>query len=111
MTFTDDKSRFGYVYLMKHKLETFEKFKIFRNEVAKQIGKFIKCFRSNRKGEYMSDEFINYLKEYGILAQYSPPGTPQYNGVSEKRNQTLLDIVRSILSYTDLPYYLWVMRY
>ena len=55
----------------------------------------------------MSDEFRNYLKEYGIFAQYSPPGTPQHNGVSERRNRTLLDMVRSMLSYTDLPYYLW----
>ena len=68
VTFTDDKSRFGYVYLMKHKSETFQKFKIFRNEVEKQTGKFIKCLRSDRGGEYMSDEFRNYLKEYGILA-------------------------------------------
>ena len=29
ITFTDDLSRYGYVYLMKHKSETFEKFKAF----------------------------------------------------------------------------------
>ena len=33
ITFTDDYSRFGYVYLMKRKFETFEKFKEFRAEV------------------------------------------------------------------------------
>ena len=47
VTFTDDLSRYGYVYLMKHKSETFEKFKEFRNEVEKQTGKFIKCLRSD----------------------------------------------------------------
>ena len=41
------------------------------------------------------------------LAQYTPPGTPQHNGVSERRNRTLLDMVRSMLSFTDLPYFLW----
>ena len=35
ITFTDDLSRYGYVYLMKHKSETFEKFKEFQNEVEK----------------------------------------------------------------------------
>jgi len=35
ITFTDDLSRYGYVYLMKHKFETFEKFKKFHNEVEK----------------------------------------------------------------------------
>ena len=55
----------------------------------------------------MSGEFMDYMKENEILAQYTPPGTPQHNGVSERRNQTLLDMVRSMLSFTDLPYYLW----
>ena len=42
ITFTDDLSRYGYVYLMKHKSESFEMFKLFRNEVEKQTGKCIK---------------------------------------------------------------------
>ena len=41
----------------------------------------------------MSGEFIDYMKENGILAQYTPPRTPQHNGVSERRNRTLLDMV------------------
>ena len=32
---------------------------------------------------------------------------PQLNGVSERRNQTLLDMVRSMMSFTDLPEFLW----
>ena len=93
VTFTDDVSRYGYVYLKKHKSDTFEKFKEFRNEVEKQTGQSIKCLRSDRCGEYMRGEFTDYLKENGILTQYTPPGTPQHNGVSERRNRTLLDMV------------------
>ena len=33
ITFTDDFSRYGYIYLMRHKSESFEKFKLFKNEV------------------------------------------------------------------------------
>ena len=47
ITFTDDLSRYGYVYLMRHKSEAFEKFKEFRHEVEKQIEKFIKVLRSD----------------------------------------------------------------
>ena len=43
ITFTDDYSRFGYLYLMKRKSETFEKFKEFRVEVENQLGKRIKA--------------------------------------------------------------------
>ena len=33
ITFTDDFSRYGYIYLMRHKSESFEKFKLFKNEI------------------------------------------------------------------------------
>ena len=107
VTFTDDLSRYGYVYLMKHKHETFEKFKDFKNEVQNQLGKSIKILRSDRGGEYLSQEFHDYLKECGIVPQLTPPYTPQWNGVSERRNRTLLDMVRSMMSHADLPISFW----
>ncbi|KAI3720980.1 hypothetical protein L2E82_31980 [Cichorium intybus] len=91
VTFTDDFSRYGYIYLIKHKSDTFEKFKEFKNEVENQLGKKIKMLRSDRGGEYLSIEFLDYLKECGIVSQLTPPRTPQLNGVAERRNRTLLD--------------------
>ncbi|KAK8667495.1 hypothetical protein V6N13_007644 [Hibiscus sabdariffa] len=70
ITFTDDFSRYGYIYLMRHKSEALERFKEFKNKLT-------------------------------------PPGTPQWNGVSERRNRTLLDMVRSMMSNTDLPTSFW----
>lgn len=107
ITFTDDFSRYGYVYLMRHKSETFEKFKEFQNEVENQRGKKIKALRSDRGGEYLSHEFSSHLKSCGIVPQLTPPGTPQRNGVSERRNRTLLDMVRSMMSQSDLPLSFW----
>ena len=86
------------IYLIKHKSETFEKFKEFQSEAENQCGKKIKALRSDRGGEYLSHEFINHLKSCGIVPQLTPPGTPQRNGVSERRNRTLLDMVRSMMS-------------
>ena len=62
VTFTNDFSRYGFVYLMKHKSESFEKFKEFKNEVQNQLGKNIKALRSDRGGEYLSQECADYLK-------------------------------------------------
>ncbi|GKB56739.1 retrotransposon protein, putative, ty1-copia subclass [Tanacetum coccineum] len=107
VTFTDDFSRYGYVYLLKHKHEVFETFKVFQKEVENQLGKTIKSLRSDRGGEYMSQEFLDHLKEHGIIAQRTPPYTPQNNGVSERRNRTLLDMVRSMMSQTTLPKSFW----
>nr|GEW06696.1 hypothetical protein [Tanacetum cinerariifolium] len=68
-----------------------------------QLGKTIKLLRSDREGEYMSQEFLDHLKDHGIISHRTPSYTPQHNGVSEKRNRTLLDMVRSMMSQTTLP--------
>ena len=54
LTFTDDLSRYGYIYLMKHKSEMFEKFKKFQSEVENHHNKKIKYLRSDRGGEHLS---------------------------------------------------------
>ncbi|GJV08205.1 retrotransposon protein, putative, ty1-copia subclass [Tanacetum coccineum] len=107
ITFTDDFSRYGFVYLMKHKHEVFETFKVFQNEVENQLGKKIKAIRSDRGGEYLSHEFVNHMKSCGIVSQLTPPYTPQHNGVSERRNRTLLDMVRFMMNLTTLPKSFW----
>ncbi|GJZ35632.1 retrotransposon protein, putative, ty1-copia subclass [Tanacetum coccineum] len=58
-------------------------------------------------GEYMSQEFLDHLKEHRIIAHRTPPYTPQYNRVSERRNKILLDMVRSMMSQTTLPKSFW----
>ena len=88
---------------MKHKSETFEKFKEFQSEVENHRNKKIKFLRSDRGGEYLSYDFGLHIKQCGIVSQLTPHGTPQHNGVSKHRNRTLLDIVRSMMSLTDLP--------
>ncbi|GJT07497.1 retrotransposon protein, putative, ty1-copia subclass [Tanacetum coccineum] len=103
VTFTDNFSRYGYVYLLKHKHEVFETFKVFQKDVENQLGKTIKLLSSDRGGEYMSQEFLDHLKDHGIIAYRTPPYTPQHNGVSDRRNKTLLDTVRSMMSQTTLP--------
>ena len=51
LTLTDDLSRYGCIYLMKHKSETFEKFKEFQSGVENQRDRKIKFLRSDRGGE------------------------------------------------------------
>ena len=77
---------------MKDKSETFEKFKEFYSEVENHRNKEIKFMQSDCGGEYLSYEFGLHLKQCGIVSQFTPPRTPQRNGVSEHHNRTLLDI-------------------
>ncbi|KAK8708413.1 hypothetical protein V6N13_059455 [Hibiscus sabdariffa] len=115
ITFTDDFSRYGYIYLMRHKSEALERFKEFKNEVQNQHCKSIKALRSDRGGEYLSQDFDELLKECGIVSQLTSPGTPQWNGVSERRNRTLLDMPLSLnrvpsKSVQKTPHEMWTGR-
>nr|GEX85471.1 hypothetical protein [Tanacetum cinerariifolium] len=98
---------YGYVYLLKHKHEVFETFKVFQKEVKNQLGKTIKSLRSDCEGKYMSQEFLDHLKDHGIIAHRTLPYTSQHNGVSERRNRTILDMVRSMMSQITLPKSFW----
>ena len=77
------------------------------NKVENQLGKTITLLRSDRGGEYMSQEFDDHLKSRGIVPPLTPSGTPQRNGMLERRNRTLLDMVRSMMSKSDLPLSFW----
>ena len=81
--------------------------KNFRVKWKNHRNKKIKFLRSDREDEYLSYEFGLQLKQCGIVSQLTPPGTPQRYGVSERRNRTLLDMVRSMMSLTDLPLLVW----
>ena len=78
---------------MKYKSKLFEMFKRFHAEVEKQTRKSIKTLSSSWGGEYVTSELLIYVEENEILLQWTPPETPQYNGVLEKKNWIFLDIV------------------
>ena len=71
------------------------------------MGKRIKAIRSDRGGEYILRDFKDYLIQNGIVSQLTAPRTPQQNGVVERRNRTLLEMVRSMMSYSTLPVSFW----
>nr|GFB60612.1 hypothetical protein [Tanacetum cinerariifolium] len=107
LTFIDDFNRYGYVYLLKHKYEVFENFKVFKSEVELQLGKKIKALRSDRGGEYLSQEFKDNLSKNVIVQHLTSLYTPQQNCVSERRNRSLLDMVRSMFNLMTLPLSFW----
>ena len=74
--------------------------------MEKQLDTHMKAIQSYRGGEYLSNEFIDHLVQNGILLQLTALGTPQPNSVAKRRNQTLLDMTMSMMSYSELPLFL-----
>jgi hypothetical protein len=56
----------------------------------------------------VSRPFARFLQENSTVAQYSTPDESQQNGVAERRNRTLMDMVRSMISYSTLSMSLWM---
>ncbi|KAA0037272.1 gag/pol protein [Cucumis melo var. makuwa] len=69
ISFIDDYSSYGYLYLMEHKSEALEKFKEYKTEVENLLSKKIKILRSDRGGEYVDLRFQDYMIEHGIQSQ------------------------------------------
>ena len=101
--FTDDYSHFGYIYPIKERSEALNKFKIFKAKVENQHNLKINVVRSDRGGEYYGRHtpygqvprpFARFLQENDIVDQYSILDEPQQNGVVERCNRTLMDMVR-----------------
>ena len=84
LTFIDDYSRRTWVYFLKQKSETFEKFKEFKIYVEKHCGRSLKVLRTDRGGEYTSNEFCVFCKNHGIKHQLTASYSPQQNGVIER---------------------------
>ena len=107
LCFIDDCSREAWAYLLKEKSEAFAQFKIFRKKVETESGKIMKCLRTDRGGEYTSREFSEFCKEHGIRRQLTTAYTPQQNGIAERKNRTVMNMVRSLLSTKKVPKNFW----
>uniref|UniRef100_A0A2N9F6S1 Integrase catalytic domain-containing protein n=1 Tax=Fagus sylvatica TaxID=28930 RepID=A0A2N9F6S1_FAGSY len=107
LTFIDDYTRYGYVQLIAHRYEALDCFKRFVAEVENQHEKSLKALRTDRGREYLSDQFKDLCEEKGIRRQLTISNTPQQNGVAERRNRTLLDMVRSMMAQANLPISFW----
>jgi len=107
VTFIDDYSRYAKVYPMKAKSEVLEKFMEYKAEVENFHDKKIKILRCDNGGEYRSRDFDDFLKKHGIQRQFTIPGNPQQNGVSERWNRTMMDMIRCMLLESGLPQHQW----
>ena len=76
MALIDDSTRYCRVYLLKYKDETLNFFKIYKAEVENQLDRKIKRLRSDRGGEYFSNEFDAFCAKHGIIHERTPPYSP-----------------------------------
>ncbi|KAM1670675.1 hypothetical protein ACFX2K_044618 [Malus domestica] len=107
VTYIDDASRKVWVLLLKSKDQVIQTFQEFHAMVEREIGKPLKCLRSDNGGEYTSHQFREYCVKHGIRHEKTVPGTPQHNGVVERMNRTIMEKVRCMLRTAKLSKQFW----
>ena len=107
LTFTDDKTRYTWVYILKTKDQVFSCFLAWKALVERQSKRKINALRTDNGGEYTSNEFETYLRTEGIRHERTIPKMPEQNGVAERLNRTLVESARSLLLDADLSKRYW----
>ncbi|GJX18978.1 retrotransposon protein, putative, ty1-copia subclass [Tanacetum coccineum] len=95
-----------YVYLLKCKDGAIEKFVIYKTEIKNQLGRKIKVVRSDRGGEYVYP-FAELWAKHRIRHEFTAPYSPQQNGIAERKNRTLKEMVNAMLISYGLSQYMW----
>jgi transposase InsO family protein len=104
---TDDHTRYVWVYILKRKNDAYIKFCEWKTMAEKAHGKSLKALRTDDGGEFTSIEFEEMLKKNGIKHELTVPKCPPQNGVAERLNRTLMEMVRSMISCSGLPQSFW----
>ena len=107
ITFVDDYSRCCAVHFLKSMSKVPDKLKEFGACVLNNCGQQISTLWNDKGGEYLSDEFKNYLKSKGICNELTVPYSPQQNGVIERRNRTVMELAWSMMDHAGLQDRFW----
>ncbi|UYV82515.1 hypothetical protein LAZ67_21002634 [Cordylochernes scorpioides] len=108
LTIIDESTRNTSVIFLKNKGGTLGKVKEWIQECEKQTSRKLKRIRTDNGLEFCSKEWDTFCTSVGIVHEHTMTYTPQQNGVAERMNRTLLDLVRSTISGSGLPKASWV---
>lgn len=107
VTFVNEYSRMIWLYVIKMKSDALEVFMRFKAHAERECGRQFEILKTDGGGEYTSNALESHYQTYGITPEITAPYTPQHNGLAERRNQTILNMTRSMIKEKALPQILW----
>ncbi|KAL2251589.1 UNVERIFIED_CONTAM: Retrovirus-related Pol polyprotein from transposon TNT 1-94 [Sesamum indicum] len=96
-----------WIFFLNQKSKACATFKKFKSLVEKERGYEIKALRSDRGGEFTSKEFNHFCATNGIRRPMIVPGSPQQNGMADRKNRIILNMARSMLKEKHMPKEFW----
>ncbi|GJW69742.1 putative ribonuclease H-like domain-containing protein [Tanacetum coccineum] len=107
LVITDDFSRFSWVFFLRTKDETSAILKDFIRQIENQLNQKVKTIRSDNGKKFKNKDVIELCGLKGIKREYSNARNPQQNGVAERKNRTLIEAARTMLTDSFLPNTFW----
>ncbi|GJR19185.1 retrovirus-related pol polyprotein from transposon TNT 1-94 [Tanacetum coccineum] len=104
----NSRQRYTWTLFLRSKDETPELLKYFLKMIQRNLQAQVISVRTDKGTEFLNKTLYAYLKEEGIEHQTSTPHTSEQNDVDERRNHTLVEAARTMLSASKLPLFFWV---
>ncbi|KAK1628491.1 hypothetical protein QYE76_002806, partial [Lolium multiflorum] len=107
LVIVDDYSRYSWVFLLKSKDETHREFITFAKKAQRMYESEIKAIRTDNGTKFKNYTMQEFVDDEGIKHEFSAPYTPQQNGVVERKNRTIIEMARTMLSEFNSPHNFW----
>ena len=107
LTVVDDYTSYTWTSLLTNKSHATEEFTTFLTRVAVEQDRRVDTVRYDNGTEIVNRKFRQYCREKGIKLEAVPRYTPQMNGVSERRNRSIIELTRTLMADSTLPRTYW----
>jgi len=101
LVIVDNYSLFTWTLFVATKIETYHDFKKFAKVIQNEKNCGISSIKSDHGEEFQNEKFDKFCRKIGINHNFSTSRTPQHNGVVERKNRSLEELVRTLLNKTD----------
>ncbi|KAJ9545567.1 hypothetical protein OSB04_025274 [Centaurea solstitialis] len=107
LVIVDEYSRYTWVFFLRSKSDAPEEIILFVRKMERLNNLTVRSIRSVHGTEFKNSTLETFFDQKGISQNFSSVRTPQQNGVAERRNRTLIEAVRSMLSEANLATQFW----
>ncbi|KAJ9565666.1 hypothetical protein OSB04_001632 [Centaurea solstitialis] len=107
LVIVDEYSRYTWVFFLRSKSDAPEEIILFVRKTERLNNLTVRSIRSDHGTEFKNSTLETFFDQKGISQNFSSVRTPQQNGVAERRNRTLIEAARSMLSEANLATQFW----
>ncbi|KAJ9544936.1 hypothetical protein OSB04_024643 [Centaurea solstitialis] len=107
LVIVDEYSRYTWVFFLRAKSDAPEEIILFVRKMEKLNNLIVRSIRSDHGTEFKNSTLETFFEQKGISQNFSSVRTPLQNGVAERRNRTLIEAARSMLSEANLATQFW----